>query len=52
MSEVLGFLPLYYGPEVLLATKNVKGPIGEYGAQQGVTWNIFQWELVGSPNGA
>lgn len=46
MSEVLGIGPLYYEVEVILARKNVKGPVGNYGPQQGITWNVFEWELT------
>lgn len=45
MSEVLGIAPLYYEVEVILARNSVKGPIGNYAPQQGITWNIFEWEL-------
>ncbi len=46
MSEVVGIGPLYYDVEVILARNNVKGPIGNYGPQQGITWNLFEWELT------
>lgn len=45
MSEVVGIAPLYYELEVILARNGVKGPIGNYAPQQGITWNIFEWEL-------
>jgi hypothetical protein len=34
-----------FSPSVLLARNSVKGPIGNYAPQQGITWNIFDWEL-------
>lgn len=46
MSEVMGFGPLIYGVEVILAKNRVKGPVGNYAPQQGVTWNIFEWEVT------
>jgi hypothetical protein len=32
--------------EVILAKNNVRGPIGNYGPQQGISWNIFAWEIA------
>jgi peptide/nickel transport system substrate-binding protein len=46
MSELAGYAPLHYQVEVFLAKNNVKGPIGNYGPQEGNSWNIFQWELA------
>jgi len=46
MSEVLGIGNLYYSAEVLIARSRVKGPIGEYGGQSGMSWNIFEWEVI------
>ena len=46
MSEVLGIGNLYYSAEVLVARNRVKGPIGEYGGKSGMSWNIFEWEVV------
>lgn len=46
MSELAGFGPLFYGVEVILARSNVRGPVGNYGPQIGVTWNIFEWEAT------
>ena len=45
MSELVGIGPLYYDVEVILAKHNVKGPIGNYGPQQGISWNIYEWEI-------
>lgn len=46
LSEVVGIGALYYQVEVILATNNVKGLVGNYGPQQGVSWNAFEWEVV------
>lgn len=46
MAELVGIGPLYYSAEVIIARSRVKGPVGEYGAQSGVSWNIFEWEVV------
>jgi peptide/nickel transport system substrate-binding protein len=46
MSELAGYGPLYYGVEVLVARSGLKGPVGHYGPQTGVTWNIHEWEVV------
>jgi peptide/nickel transport system substrate-binding protein len=45
MSELAGYGPLYYGVEVLVARNRLKGPIGHYGPQTGVTWNVHEWEV-------
>jgi peptide/nickel transport system substrate-binding protein len=46
MTEIVGIGPLYYDVEVILAKSNVRGPIGNYGPQQGISWNIFAWEIA------
>lgn len=46
MSETLGIGPMYYEVEVILARNNVRGPVGNYGPQQGISWNVFEWELI------
>jgi ABC-type transport system substrate-binding protein len=46
MSEVVGIAGLYYDVEVILAKHKVKGPIGNYGPQQGISWNIYEWEIA------
>jgi ABC-type transport system substrate-binding protein len=46
MSELATYIPLHYSAEVLLARNKLKGPAGAYGPQLGVTWNVWQWELV------
>ncbi|MBM2809525.1 MAG: hypothetical protein HW416_284 [Chloroflexi bacterium] len=45
-TELVGIGHLYYDVEVILARNALKGPIGNYGPQQGITWNIFEWELT------
>lgn len=45
ISEVAGYAPLYYSVQMLLARSGVRGPIGNYGPQLGMTWNIFEWEV-------
>jgi peptide/nickel transport system substrate-binding protein len=46
MSETMGFGPLFYSVEVILAKNRVKGPVGNYAPQQGATWNIYEWEVT------
>jgi len=46
VSEMVGFGPLFYSVEVILASSRVKGPVGNYGPQVGVAWNIFEWEVT------
>jgi peptide/nickel transport system substrate-binding protein len=46
MSELAAYVPLHYSVEVLLARSKLKGPLGAYGPQLGVTWNVWQWELT------
>lgn len=45
ISQVAGYGPLYYSVQMLLARSGVRGPIGNYGPQLGMTWNIFEWEV-------
>ncbi|MBM2810828.1 MAG: hypothetical protein HW416_1587 [Chloroflexi bacterium] len=45
-TEIAGIAPLYYELEVIIARNSVKGPVGNYGPQQGITWNIAEWEIV------
>jgi hypothetical protein len=45
MSELVGIGPLYYDVEVILAKNKVKGPVGNYGPQQGISWNIYEWSV-------
>jgi len=51
MSELAGFTPLFYQVEVIVAKNTVKGPVGNYGPQQGMTWNVFEWEIA-DPSGS
>jgi peptide/nickel transport system substrate-binding protein len=48
MSEVAGYGPLFYSVEVIAARDRLKGPVGNYGPQIGITWNVFEWEIVDS----
>jgi peptide/nickel transport system substrate-binding protein len=45
MSELAAYGPLYYQVDVLLAKNRLHGPVGQFGSQTGVTWNVFEWEL-------
>jgi peptide/nickel transport system substrate-binding protein len=47
LSEIAAYTPLYFGAEVLLARSRLKGPVGNFGPEPGVTWNVFEWEIVG-----
>jgi ABC-type transport system substrate-binding protein len=46
MSETLGIGPLYQNPKLLIAKNKVQGPIGEAPQDSGLTWNVFEWEIV------
>ncbi len=46
MSELIPAVPLIYSVEVILARNKVMGPIGNYGPQEGMTWNIHAWEVI------
>ena len=46
MSELAAYIPLFYSVEVILAKHRVKGPVGNFGPQIGITWNIFEWEVA------
>ena len=46
MSDLAAYAPLHYLVEVILAKHRLKGPIGNYGAQSGITWNVFEWEVT------
>ena len=46
-SELTAWGPLLYQGEIILAKNRVRGPVGNYGAQQGITWNVFEWEVAG-----
>jgi len=47
MADLVGIGPLYYSTEVVVARSRVRGPIGEFGGQSGVSWNIFEWDVGG-----
>jgi len=46
MSEVVGYQPIFYDVEAIGATNRVKGPIGNYGPQEGITWNVSDWQVT------
>lgn len=46
MSELAGYAPLHYLVEVILAKHRLKGPVGNYWGQSGITWNVFAWEVL------
>ncbi len=46
MSDLAAYIPLHYSVEVLLARNKVHGPVGCYGPQLGLTWNVWQWGLT------
>ncbi|MBM2812668.1 MAG: hypothetical protein HW416_3427, partial [Chloroflexi bacterium] len=43
MTETVGVAPLIHPVAVILARKNVVGPIGGYSS--GLTWNVHEWEM-------
>jgi hypothetical protein len=45
MTEIVGPSPFLYSIEVILARKSVAGPVGNYGPQEGITWNVHEWEV-------
>jgi peptide/nickel transport system substrate-binding protein len=45
-GELVVFIPLYHPPEAILAKNTVRGPVGNYGPQVGVAWNVFEWEIA------
>lgn len=46
MSDLAAYGPLYYPVEMLVARSRLKGPVGEYAGQTGITWNIFEWQVT------
>jgi peptide/nickel transport system substrate-binding protein len=46
IADVAAYLPLMYPVEIILARRTVAGPIGNYGPQTGVTWNVWDWSVV------
>ncbi|MBM2812952.1 MAG: hypothetical protein HW416_3711 [Chloroflexi bacterium] len=47
LSELVGIGPLLYSVEAILTRNGVTGPIGIYAGQQGLTWNVHEWEIAG-----
>jgi peptide/nickel transport system substrate-binding protein len=45
MSEVLGIGPLLFDARLFLAWNKVKGPVGNFSGQQGMSWNVYEWEV-------
>jgi peptide/nickel transport system substrate-binding protein len=45
MTELVGAQPLIYSIEVIVARSNVRGPEGNYGPQEGITWNVQDWTV-------
>jgi len=48
MSKTLGIGPLFFDPRIVLAWNRVTGPVGNFSGQQGITWNIYEWEITSS----
>lgn len=46
MTEIVGIGPLFYGVGVIVAKNKVKGPVGEVAQKSGMSWNVFEWEIV------
>jgi hypothetical protein len=46
MADLAAYGPTYYPVVVLAARNRLKGPVGHYGPQTGVTWNIHEWEVA------
>ncbi len=45
LTELAAFGPLFYQVEVIAAKQRVAGPVGTVGAQTGITWNVWEWEV-------
>jgi len=45
-SELVGVAPLIYSVEAIIARNRVRGPVGNYVSQEGITWNIHEWEVT------
>jgi ABC-type transport system substrate-binding protein len=45
LTQLVAFGPLFYQVEVIAAKQRVRGPVGSAGAQSGITWNIWAWEV-------
>ncbi|MBM2809489.1 MAG: hypothetical protein HW416_248 [Chloroflexi bacterium] len=46
MTDLVAPMPILYSAEVIIARKYVVGPVGDTGEQNGLTWNIHEWEIV------
>ncbi|MBM2809965.1 MAG: hypothetical protein HW416_724 [Chloroflexi bacterium] len=46
MTELAGPTPFLYSVEVALVRKHVFGPVGNPTEQDGMTWNVHEWELT------
>ena len=46
VTELAGPTPFLYSVEVAIARKHVLGPVGAVPSQNGMTWNIQDWELT------
>jgi peptide/nickel transport system substrate-binding protein len=46
-SELVGVAPLIYSVEAIIARNRLRGPVGNFGSQEGMTWNIHEWEVNG-----
>jgi peptide/nickel transport system substrate-binding protein len=46
LTELVAFGPLLYQAELIAAKQKVKGPSGTVGAQTGITWNVYEWEVT------
>jgi peptide/nickel transport system substrate-binding protein len=46
LSELAAYAPLYYQSDVLVAKHRLSGPVGPGLTQSGVTWNIYEWEVI------
>ena len=45
VSELAAYVPLHK-VEVVLAKHRVKGSIGDYASQSGITWKVFEEEAT------
>lgn len=45
-SELAGVAPLIYSVEAIIARNRLRGPVGNYVSQEGITWNIHEWEVA------
>jgi peptide/nickel transport system substrate-binding protein len=45
MTDLAGPAPFLYSAEFVIARKYVRGPLGRMPSQNGLTWNVHEWEL-------